>query len=53
MRSLDKQADFLIFWILGSLIVMAVGMTSALYKINMNVNRVADALEKNFVRIKG
>lgn len=48
----EKKKDFLIFWILGCLIVMSVGMTSALYKINTNLNRVADALEKNFVRIK-
>lgn len=52
MNAMQKKTDFLIFWILGCLIVMAVGMTSGLYKMNTNLNRVADALEKNFVRIK-
>lgn len=53
MQELQKKADFIVFWILGCLIVMAVGMTSALYKMNSNLCRVADALEKNFVRVKG
>jgi len=52
VSSLQKKTDLLVFWILGCLIVMSVGMTSALYKINANLDRVAIALEKNFVRIK-